>query len=253
MEQVLSTEIKSILLTQPANTVVTAKALSKRGFDYSSIHRYDQENWLKRIGQGAYARLSENPDINGAIFALQNDLRKSTHLGGLTALTELYGKVQYATNKRKQLFSYQHEKLPSWFLNHYKSIFQNYMTDFLPKNVGLEKYDYGSFSVNVSSLERAILEMLYLVPKEITVNEAFQIMETVTTLKPKLAQSLLEQSTSIKTNRLFFCFAKLCEAQWYDRIDKSKVELGNGIRQITSGGKLYSEFQLVLPEGLEQL
>lgn len=253
MEQVLSTEIKSILLTQPSNTVITAKMLAQKGFDYSSMHRYEKENWLKRIGQGAYARLSENPDINGAIFALQNDLRKSTHLGGLTALSELYGKIQYASNKKKQLFSYKQEKLPSWFINHYKDSFQNYMTDFIPKELGLENYDYGTFSVNVSSLELALLEMLYLVPNEITVTEAFQVIETVTTLKPNLAQSLLEQSDSIKVNRLFLCFAKLCGAQWYERIDKSKVELGKGIRQITAGGKLYNEFQLVLPEGLEQL
>ena len=88
------------------------------------------------------------------------------------------------------------------------SLYQNNIefnrTTFLPKDIGFVEQNNGSYKTKISSLERAVLEMLYLVPEKVTINETYQLIESLTTVKPKEFQTLLEQCTSVKVKRLFF-------------------------------------------------
>jgi len=232
---------------------MTVKGLTEAGLKHYEILKLEKSEIIKRLNAGVYARFNENPDVFGAVYALQNDLTQSSHIGGRTALSLVYGKAQYASSKRIEIFSYKQEKLPTWFKNLYSPSIVQFMTDFLPATEGLTEWHHDAYTIQVSMLERALLELLYLVPNFVMPQEALEIMQLVTAIKPSAMQNLLEKCKSIKTKRLFLCFAELCGHQWFSRIEINSINLGTGVREITKGGKLYSKYNLVLPGELETL
>src|SRR5699024_5262268 len=100
--------------------------------------------------------------------------------------------------------------------------------------------------IKISTLERAVLEMLYLVPDKITANEAYQIVELLTTVKPKEFQKLLENCSSIKINRLFLYITDTISHSLFKKLDNAKIKLGNGIREITAGGKFNAKYNIII-------
>ncbi|WP_407434399.1 type IV toxin-antitoxin system AbiEi family antitoxin domain-containing protein [Treponema sp.] len=242
-----------LLFSQPQNTVMTVKGLVESGLKHYEILRFEKSGIIKRLSSGAYSRFNENPDVFGAVNALQRDLKQSSHIGGRTALALVYGKIQYAADRKIEIFSYKQEKFPTWFKTLYSSSCIQFMTDFLPSMEGLNEWKHDGYTSLVSAQERALLELLYQVPNSVTPQEAFEIMQLITVIKPSVMQKLLENCKSIKTKRMLLCFAELCGHQWFHRLKTESMDLGSGIREITKGGKLYSNFNLVLPEGLESL
>ena len=88
--------------------------------------------------------------------------------------------------------------------------------------------------------------MLYCVPNKATVNEAYQIMELLVSLKPTLMQELLENCTSIKVKRLFLYMAERAGHACLNRLDLSKIDLGNGVREIVKGGTLDRKYNIII-------
>ena len=252
MEYKTGTKIKP-LLSQPQNTVITVKGLTAAGVTHAQILRFEKAEILKRLNTGAYARFNENPDILGAIYSLQNDLNLTAHIGGRTALSLVYGKTQYAAERKTELFCYKQEKLPAWFKSIYAGSYTQFMTDFLPATDGLTEWEHAGYKSLVSTQERALLEMLYQVPGTVTPQEAFEIMQLITAIKPAAMQKLLESCKSVKTKRLLLCLSEACGHQWFSRLKIENIDLGSGIREITKGGKYNTKYNLVLPEGLETL
>ena len=98
----------------------------------------------------------------------------------------------------------------------------------------------------MATLERAAFEMMYLVPKRQSYEEAMQVMESLTALRPTLVQQLLETCTSLKTKRLVMHAAERLKLQWTSRIDLAKVDFGSGPRTIHPGGRLNKKYKLIL-------
>ena len=69
--------------------------------------------------------------------------------------------------------------------------------------LGVETMAVNQHDVLVSSPERAILECLNLPDASSSLLDIYYIMEGMTTLRPKLIQTLLEVFTSQKVTRLF--------------------------------------------------
>ena len=242
-----STNIKSILKRHPRNAVITAKQLLGYGVSRELQKVYVRSGWLKRVGSGAYTVLDEVVGLDGALYALQASHGLSFHLGGYSALSGRYGKTHNLSVERaSELFAFRGEKLPAWFRSNYA--FDGFIStsSVLPVNLGLADFDSGGFSVKISSLERAILEMIYLSPARHTLRETYQIMELLTAIKPVLAQELLEQCFSVKVKRLFLYMGERVGHQWLKRIDLSKIDLGSGIREIEKGGKLDKRYSIVV-------
>lgn len=240
------TNLKQLLSQTPVNTVLTAKYLSSLGFSYSMLKGYEKNGWLRRICQGAYTVLESKAEINGAIYAIQKQLELSIHIGGITALNDYY-KIMHNLpfERRLQLFGYRGEKLPKWFRALYNNTELN-LTVFLPKDIGYIEQNHGHFKTKISSLERSVLEMLYLVPEKITINEAYQIMEALISAKPKNFQILLEQCSSIKVKRMFLYIAEKINHSWFKRLDLSKIDIGKGTREITKGGKYNKKYNIII-------
>ncbi|HUX21255.1 MAG TPA: type IV toxin-antitoxin system AbiEi family antitoxin domain-containing protein [Spirochaetia bacterium] len=241
------TDIKRLLEKYPRSAVLTARELLGLGISRELQRSYVRSGWLKRVGVGAYLILGGVMSLDGALRAFQVGPHVSVHLGGYSALSEKHGMTHNIPASRKaELFGRRGEKLPAWFISAFGAECLLSLTDFLPAELGLADFDAGGFSVKISSVERAMLEMLYLSPATHTLRETYQIMELLTTAKPALAQELLEHCTSVKVKRLFLLMAERAGHAWLKRIDLSGIDLGSGIREIERGGKLDRKYGIVV-------
>ncbi len=112
------------------------------------------------------------------------------------------------------------ERLPAWFTNHdLRDTVVPVQTKLLPPDLGLTIVPIEGFALNSSTPERAILELLYLAPQRFDLVEAFQILEGLRTLRPKLMQSLLEDCNSIKVARLFLYMAERAQLRRSELFD----------------------------------
>ena len=102
--------------------------------------------------------------------------------------------------------------------------------------------------LEVATLEQAAFEMMYLVPKRQAYEEAFQVMESLTSLRPQVVQQLLKGCTSVKTKRLFMHAAERANHSWLKHLDPSKVDFGSGRRTIHAGGRLDKKYDLVVTD-----
>lgn len=118
--------------------------------------------------------------------------------------------------------------------------------------LGLQKQSYKTFEINVSAPERAILELLDLVPQTETFNESALIAESLSTLRPKLLEQLLSSCTSVKVKRLFLYLAEKQAHAWLKKIDLSKIDLGKGDRQIVKGGVYDPKYRITVPQEVNQ-
>ena len=167
----------------------------------------------------------------------------------------MQGMAHYVRMDTETVFLFAPPKttLPAWFKNYDWSVDLRYIsTSILPEGIGLIEHEEKTFSIRISAPERATLECLHLVPDTVDLMECYQVMEGLTTLRPKLLQSLLERCSSIKIKRLFLYMANKAGHDWVKRLNTSKLDLGNGDRTITKGGVYVSQFGITVPKELEK-
>jgi Protein of unknwon function (DUF2893). len=90
--------------------------------------------------------------------------------------------------------------------------------------------------------EQAFLECLLLAPSLYAYMDLFYIMEQLTTIRPDVVQELLENTDNLKIKRLFLYMAQKAKHEWYNRIDRSKIE----------GGIYISEYRITIPKELHE-
>ena len=177
------------------------------------------------------------------------------HPGGKTAL-ELAGYGHFLPLERQavMLFGATGVKLPHWLRQQAEAWQLQYFTTNLFAQaplLGLTERRFGDLAINISTPERASLEMLYLVPHSQSVEEAWLLMEGLVTLRPRLVQSLLAACNSIKVRRLFLYLAEQHQHPWFERLDVNAIDLGVGNRSIISGGRLDYKYKITVPVRLE--
>lgn len=244
-------KIKNFLSRHVQGTVALAKWLEQIGVSHALQKKYRKSGWLESIGTGAFIRPDDNVTWQGALYALQTHAKLQIHPGATTALS-MQGLSHYVrAQDTVVLFSPQLTKLPKWYSNHFwGSPMRHVKTSVLPDNTGLVSFDLRNFSIWISCPERAILECLYLVPRELDLIECYQIMEGLNNLRPKVVQELLEKCTSVKIKRLFFFMATRAQHQWLAFIDREKIDLGKGDRSIVEGGVYNAAFGITIPKEL---
>ncbi len=240
------TNLNQILQKIPHGSVVTSVWLNKQGISSSLIHAYKKNNWFKSFGTGAYFKLNDSIELNGALYAVQTQLDLSFHIGGVSALSIHGINHNISFSRKTYIYGLRGEKLPHWFKEKYKDDTEIIKTTILPKDIGLENYNDKDFSTKISTKERALLEMIYLTPNKNSLNEVYQLMESMPVLKPKLLQDLLENCSSIKVKRVFLYIAEKLNYPWFKKLDISKIDLGKGKRTIEKGGKLNKKYNIVI-------
>jgi len=97
----------------------------------------------------------------------------------------------------------------------------------LIKRLCVSRLDNESNSPFVSEPERAVLELLDLVPKKQTFDEARQIMEGLQSLRSKKMLVLLKACKKIKVKRLFWRVAEELHLPVLKKIDKFEINFGS--------------------------
>jgi len=253
MDRHNTSKLNSLLSNWPAGTVSVQPWLDKQGVYRQLTDQYTKSGWIEKVGRGAYLRAGDTVDWTGALYALQAQLGLSVHIAGSTALT-LQGyahNLAFGSNQAAMLFGTAEENLPAWF----KKSPWNKQTTYIKSNlfhryfeVGLNKFEKNGYQVMRSTPERAIMELVYLLPDHLSFDDVIVLMESLTTLRPKSVQQLLENCHSIKVKRLFMWLAEYCQHQWVTKLDLSQVDFGKGKRSIVKGGKYDKKYAITVPD-----
>jgi hypothetical protein len=237
----------------PKGLVLTTGYLDSQGVNGQLLARYKKSGWLESIGEGAYGTQGDKVDWQGALYAMQNQLKLPVHCGARTAL-ELQGYSHYVASKTREVFLFgpAGQKLPLWFGKYNWNVSFTYkMTGLFPANlsVGYADFPWTDLSIRISSPERAVMEMLYHVPAKQGFDEAVRIMESLLSLRPELVQKLLESCVSIKVKRLFLYMTQAANLPFASKLNLKKVNLGKGDRTIVKGGRLDPQYRITVPRG----
>ncbi len=248
----IGTKINKLLDLLPPGGVATSAWLAKQGVSPQLLTHYEKSGWLVSLGYGAYTRHKDSADWPGAVCALQTQMGLAIHIGGKSALG-LKHLLHFIPIGGKLPFLYLfHEKkrLPAWFIKYpWKTkLVHTQSTLFGKEKIGLTSHVESSFSLQISTPERAIIELLAFVPDKQSIEEALLILEGLVTLRHKLLQELLEVCHSIKVKRLFLALAKQCQPPWLEKLDVSKISLGKGSRHLAKGAGFDSEFLITIPK-----
>ena len=248
-------KLMSLVDNLPKGMVATSTWLKEFGISRQLVQKYKQSGWISPIGRGAYKRTNEQVSVYGAVYALQKQCKFAVHIGATSALDQ-HGVSHYLRMNERTLFLFSdhQEKLPAWFRKYQWSEKPNHVTtNFLPRTVGITELEIDGFELKVSSTERAILEALYLTPKQLDLVEVYQIIEGLQTLRPSLVQELLENCKSIKVKRLFLYMAEKANLPVLKHLKMVKIHVGSGDRTIVAEGAYVSKYGLTLPEELVEL
>lgn len=246
-------KIQSVISRHKQGTVCLSVWLKNLGISNDLQKRYRRSGWLAAIGQGAFIRPDDAVGWQGGLYALQAQAHLPIHVGAMTALA-IQGFSHYLRMGAETIFLLAPPKTPypTWFKNRDwgAPIIKFVRTSILPSGPGLTEHEEKTFSIRISTPERAILECLHLSPDTVDLGECAQIIEGLTTLRPKLLQSLLEQCSSIKVKRLFLYLAGRADHDWVNRLNPSKLDLGSGDRTITKGGVYIAQYGITVPQEL---
>lgn len=251
MDRHNQSHLNQLLKSWPSKIIYLSEWFKERGISRKLVHYYNKAGWIERVGQGAYKRAGDSIDWSSGLKALQEQANLAIHLGGKSAL-QLQGFAHYIPVGTIPIMLYgeQQIKLPAWFKcykwgapigYHSTNLFSSKV------NKGISSMDVDGVQIKASSPERAMLELLYLIPSSQSYDEAYQIMGSLTAIRPELMQHLLENCTSIKVKRVFMVIAKAHNYPWLKYIDRSKIDFGKGKRELIKGGKLDPEFLITVP------
>ena len=251
----MATKIQQILETTPRDAVLFGVWLSSQGLDARGQYAYMKSGWLNRISRGVYKIHGASPKLLAAISSYNTQLGKHCVVGAYTAL-ELRGYSHYLSmgKPKAYLFTNKNNKLPVWILRGEWDMTVKYMTtSFLGDGLlGVETMNVEQFDLLVSSPERAFLECLNLPDASSSLLDIYYIMESLTTLRPKLVQTLLESCTSQKVKRLFLYMAEKANHPWFKAIRLENVNLGTSRLMITPTGKYINKYNMTISKELAE-
>lgn len=246
----MATKINQLLKRWPPGTVALQSWLEIEGISRKLSHRYVAAGWLERLGHGAYVRSGDTANWRGAIYALQQHAQLDIWPASATAL-QLQGLGQYIPMQREKIWLWgaAGSRLPAWFKNHDWGVPIQFSSVHLFSTQVSDHFHYkkDGFSIEVSSMERASFELVYEITDEESFNRVAEQFQGLVNLRPRLMQLYLEACTSIRVKRLVLLLGAYYGHVWAQRIERSKINLGSGKRQVVKNGWLHPEFQITVP------
>ena len=249
----MATKIQQILEITPHDSLLFGLWLSNRGLNARGQYSYMKSGWLDRISKGVYKVHGTKPTLMAAISSYNTQLGKHCIVGAYTAL-DLRGYSHYLSmgKPKAYLFTDKENRLPAWLLQDDWDMTVRYKTtSFLGDELlGVETMSVEQHNLFVSSAERAILECLNLPDASSSLLDIYYIMESLTTLRPNLVQTLLEKCTSQKAKRLFLYMAEKANHSWFKALKTDNVQLGASRLMVTSTGKYVSRYNMTVSKEL---
>lgn len=239
--------LNKMLRQWPSSGLQTATSLRAQGISSALLHHYVQRQWLEQVERGVYRRPGDAPGWQAALHTVQREMSLPVHAGGLTALA-LQGYWHYIGERPLFLYGPSRTRLPAWFEGAASREVRFTPTNFLDAapQESLHSITTEGVVISLSTPERAALEMLYHVPGQVGFGESLEIVGGLASLRVELMQSLLERCSSVKVKRLFLYCARESAHSWYSFLDRTRIDLGSGNRELVKGGKLDKEFLMTV-------
>jgi hypothetical protein len=247
------TKICNLITSWPAGTIGVQARFEKLQIYKQLSNKYVASGWLKKIGVGAYVRAGEDPTWQGGMYAMQQDLNLKLHVGGLSALELLNRSHFIPMGIHTRLYIFSHGKhmpryLPKWFLD-----LENLTVNYLAKNlfkseIGIMDFNCGNFKIQISEPERALLEILSLVPKKSSFEHACLLMQYQNGLRVDLLRHLLQECNSLVAKRLFLHLSRRFSLDFMRHLNLKGIDLGRGVKSVSQGEIFDKEFNIYVPK-----
>lgn len=244
-------KMKQLYQILPSDVVVSASWLQSKNISMQLRFKYVQNGWLHTLGKSAYIINPNNYTWQGLVVGIQHFMKLPYYVGGLKAL-ELQGFSHYLPiGNENTITLYGEKNFPAWLKNLEVSeaIVLHKKPNF--KNLGLKNIEstIKGYDLIVSSPERAIFELLYLVEKDgFSFEFVSEIFEGLTTLRPNVINELIEQCDSKKVIRMFCFFMDYYNHQWKKFVNIDNIEIGTGKMQIVKAGSLDKKYLITVPK-----
>ncbi|MCB9960863.1 MAG: type IV toxin-antitoxin system AbiEi family antitoxin [Hyphomonas sp.] len=274
MSEQKSSKLNQLLNWLPDNAVVDAATLEERGYASNLRTKYLHSNWLSSPTRGVFTRPGNKLTWQSVVYSLQTLMSKDVLVGGRTAL-EFKGYTHYLElSGERTIRLYADTALPAWLskLPELDAKFETRRPDRLfgsgnmkavclayrtaskmgAASLDVEAFEWGrpGQAILISTLERAVLELLETLPDGDSFHQVDLVFEGLSSLRPRNMQALLERCRSVKTTRLFFFYARRHQHGWLKYLDEASVDLGHGKRSIVPGGALDPHYLITVPSEL---
>lgn len=243
----------------PEGAIITREwLLQQTSLDKHAIDNLVKSGLLELLGKGVYTRGIAHLSWQSIVHALQTIMNLDPVVGGLTALN-LKGFSHYLLMSGEQtVYLYGNDNLPGWVNNTLERepfVFQSRRKLFADMDRDTSDSYTNTFpwrqdmaELKISCPERAVLEMIQLVPSKVSFEHAGQLMEGMTSLSPRVLQKLLEACTNIKVKRLFLWMADQHRHAWFAKLNMDTIKLGSGNRVLMKNGKLDKTYKITVPK-----
>ena len=244
----------------PLGELTSRRVLLAQGVSSHGIDNHLKSGVLQKVVTGIYMRHESRLIWQGIVASLPRMMGEPVAGGGLTAL-ELQGFAQYlGLGGKRRVHLYSPAPCPSWLPDAFRQMegaeLKWHRTTRLwqrgwPGSACINSYPWQEGSnLPVSAPEQAMLELLLLLPDELSFEHAEQLMQGLTQLSPRKLDGLLRDCMSVKVKRLFFWLADRFDYPWRGRLKVDDYDLGSGKRVVAKGGKLDQHYAITVPQAM---
>lgn len=207
---------------------LTSEDLSTLGISADLAVHYVRAGWLNRLARGVYSRPNDMPALHPSLILLQRKF-EGLHVGGKSAL-DWYGVRHYLSQRPVlHLYGWAAVRMPDWFTErfpaeyHRKRLFDEQPGALLQ----VAPFENRSGAPQVSTPERALLEVLSEVGVRQSLQEARELMESTYSLRADVLRDLLQRCTNVKTVRLCLQLGRELSLPWVVKLDPTQLPTGS--------------------------
>lgn len=253
-------DIKNINKIFPKGMVFSRKYLLNKGISNYTLDNYLRSGKFTLLSKGIYAWRDFPVSSDGFLASLSNLWGLEIIVSGKTAL-ELQGFAHNLNfNSTMKVTLLAQKNIPEWLRRVVDSI-DDLEVEWV---YGSRLWDYkalaelpnteitrSGFSINISSPERAVLELLNQVSDTSSFESVDNIFQGMTQLSPRKMSKALQACINVKTKRLFFWFANRYKYPWFKYLNINDFDLGKGKRVIAKSGVLDKELLITVPKDMQ--
>lgn len=247
----LSSKLNRLLRAEQPGKLYFSAWLKKNGYSDQLVKQYRTSGWLASLSKGVMYRTGNKLLSFASLSSYNEQMGKDFYIGAHSAL-ELSG-FNHFVPMGKPLLMVGHpgsQLVPDWLKSsEFEREMRFFSTEIFSKPQFYTYTDDG-FPLPVSVPEQAFLECLLLAPTHYSYMDLFYIMEQLTTFRPDVLQSLLENTSNNKVKRMFLYMAQKSGHYWFERLDKSMMNLGSAKYQLTNKGTYIPEYKITVPKEL---
>lgn len=243
----------------PAGQFAIREFLLARGFGEHSISNLLRSGEMVRLARGVYTQ-NEPLTVPGIVRSLQR-MGSDLVVGSNTALrlhgvepakpADLFASISLSGSDRppKWIFKWD-DRVRIQHLGT-KRLFRFDRTAtggaLSKRSHFVTEFGWLGVTFSMSSVERALFEVLSEVPDRVTFEGANSLMVRASEVVSQLTlRRLLERTVSLKVKRLFLWFAEGLEYECVDHLDVAR-HIGSGRRQLATQGRFVNKYLMTVP------